>query len=267
MKRLTITIIILFMAFTMACKKSSNIPAVEGRASDPGITQLAQSSSKPSTASPAPSANPFKAPPVPLSTTVTAPGMNPPHGQPNHRCDIPVGAPLNSPPKSSNAAPSATTQSNSPVQITTTPITSSQLNSPNQTTAEGMNPPHGQPNHRCDIAVGVPLDSPPGTGKTTPPGASQSTAPYQVTTSPSTASQPNSPVQITTTPLSAGQSNAPVQPTAPGMNPPHGQPNHRCDIAVGVPLDSPPGTGKTPSAQGTSPSTSSPPINIVPAPK
>jgi hypothetical protein len=26
-------------------------------------------------------------------------------------------------------------------------------------TAEGMNPPHGQQNHRCDIAVGAPLDS------------------------------------------------------------------------------------------------------------
>ena len=33
--------------------------------------------------------------PVP---TVTQPGMNPPHGQPNHRCDISVGAPLNSKP-------------------------------------------------------------------------------------------------------------------------------------------------------------------------
>ncbi len=267
MNRLTLTIVILFIALTMACKKSSEIPSLEGRASDPGTTQLAQSSSKTSTASPASSANPFKAPPVPLSATGTAPGMNPPHGQPNHRCDIAVGAPLNSPPKSSNSAPSVTTQSNSPVQITTTPTTSSQLNAPNQTTAPGMNPPHGQFGHRCDIAVGVPLDSPPGTGKSTPPGTSQSTAPYQVTTSPSTASQPNSPVQITTTPLSTGQSNAPVQPTAPGMNPPHGQPNHRCDIAVGMPLDSPPGTGKTAPGAVASPSTSSPPIQIVPAPK
>ena len=30
--------------------------------------------------------------------TQTAPGMNPPHGQPGHRCEIPVGAPLNSKP-------------------------------------------------------------------------------------------------------------------------------------------------------------------------
>ena len=29
--------------------------------------------------------------------------MNPAHGQPNHRCDIPVGAPLNSPPSQPQA--------------------------------------------------------------------------------------------------------------------------------------------------------------------
>ncbi len=93
--------------------------------------------------------------------------------------------------------------------------------SQSSTTAPGMNPPHGQPNHRCDIAVGAPLDSPAGTGKTTP-----------------VASQQNVPGQTT------------IPPMAPGMNPPHGQPNHRCDIAVGAPLDSPPGTGKTPPATG-----------------
>jgi hypothetical protein len=32
----------------------------------------------------------------------------------------------------------------------------------------------------------------------------------------------------------------PVQKVAPGMNPAHGQPNHRCDIAVGEPLNSKP---------------------------
>src|SRR5690606_31144410 len=39
---------------------------------------------------------------------------------------------------------------------------------------------------------------------------------------------------------------ATVQPTAPGMNPPHGEPGHRCDIAVGAPLNSP---KQTPAAQ------------------
>lgn len=32
--------------------------------------------------------------------------------------------------------------------------------------------------------------------------------------------------------------NTNVAPTKPGMNPPHGQPGHRCDIAVGAPLNS-----------------------------
>ena len=62
--------------------------------------------------------------------------LNPAHGQPDHRCDIPVGAPLDSKPVQTNTQPTV------------------------QATAPGMNPPHGQPNHRCDIAVGAPLNSP-----------------------------------------------------------------------------------------------------------
>ena len=38
----------------------------------------------------------IQATPSTQSTTVTPPGMNPPHGQPGHDCKIPVGAPLNS---------------------------------------------------------------------------------------------------------------------------------------------------------------------------
>lgn len=81
--------------------------------------------------------------------TVTAPGMNPPHGQPGHRCDISVGAPLNSKP---TTQPVVTTQQPSQTVITQQPTTP---------TAPGMNPPHGQPGHRCDIAVGAPLNSKP----------------------------------------------------------------------------------------------------------
>ena len=100
---------------------------------------------------------------TPVQTPVqqTAPGMNPPHGQPNHRCDIPVGAPLNSKP----AAPATTTGktiSGQPQQVVMTQV-------PNKIkTLPGMNPPHGEPNHRCDIAVGAPLNSKPATVTTTP---------------------------------------------------------------------------------------------------
>lgn len=65
-------------------------------------------------------------------------GMNPAHGQPGHRCDIAVGAPLNG----ASATPSAT-----PVQANSTPVK----------VGEGLNPAHGQPGHRCDIKVGDPL--------------------------------------------------------------------------------------------------------------
>lgn len=92
--------------------------------------------------------------------TTTAPGMNPPHGQPNHRCDIAVGAPLNSKPNApATTAPVVTTTQQPAQTVTTTqqPVV----------TAPGMNPPHGQPNHRCDIAVGAPLNSKPTTPVTT----------------------------------------------------------------------------------------------------
>ncbi len=101
-----------------------------------------------------------------VAAQATAPGMNPPHGQPGHRCDIPVGSPLNSKP-ATTSAPTGT------LTTTTTPA---------QATAPGMNPPHGQPGHRCDIPVGSPLNSKPaapatGTISTTPappPGATAS---------------------------------------------------------------------------------------------
>ena len=88
-----------------------------------------------------------------MPTTSVAKGMNPAHGQPGHRCDIPVGAPLNAPAV-------ATNQQNtnaSTTAVTTTPVQMTSNQAESTTTAEGMNPPHGQANHRCDIAVGAPL--------------------------------------------------------------------------------------------------------------
>lgn len=51
-----------------------------------------------------------------------------------------------------------------------------------------LNPAHGQPGHRCDIAVGQPLNS------------------------------------------------KPEKKVSGNMNPAHGQPGHRCDLPVGAPL-------------------------------
>ena len=95
--------------------------------------------------------------------------LNPPHGQPNHRCDIPVGSPLNSPPagtgvnttNSDPASAAKTVQNPSTPTIENamrmnTPQTQEATGSDGKTTAR-LNPPHGQPGHRCDIPVGSPL--------------------------------------------------------------------------------------------------------------
>lgn len=103
--------------------------------------------------------------------------LNPPHGEPNHRCDIPVGAPLNSPPvnapqistnnqiqaapiQNSNTAPVIPNNSNAPTIENAKRINSTQTLrtvTPNTGTKPRLNPPHGQPWHRCEIAVGSPL--------------------------------------------------------------------------------------------------------------
>jgi len=91
-----------------------------------------------------------------------------------------------------------------------------------------MNPAHGQPGHRCEIAVGAPLDGP-----VTKPAMSVGTAPSQKpVTMP--APQPAATAKPAASP--AGTSAT----VAPGTNPPHGQPGHRCDISVGAPLDGKP---------------------------
>lgn len=148
---------------------------------------------------------------VQSAPVAVAKGMNPPHGQPGHRCDIPVGASLNTPIANANTG-------NTPV-VSNTNIT---VPSPTVTTAKtpkGMNPPHGQPGHRCDISVGAPLNSPIAANKpatTTPAGSSN--------------------YSVTVPPAAEATTSAPTTPTPEGMNPPHGQNGHRCDVAVGAPL-------------------------------
>lgn len=109
--------------------------------SDPVITPVSINDQAISSEAPGATLNPATA-----ASAAVGKGMNPPHGQPNHRCDIPVGAPLSSPP----ANPVAT----QPVANTTASTSK---------TAPGMNPPHGEPGHRCDISVGAPLSSAPAT--------------------------------------------------------------------------------------------------------
>ncbi len=81
-----------------------------------------------------------------------APALNPAHGLAGHRCDLPVGAPLN------NAA------SASPVSASPAPAQAPQnINiTPAQPAAAApaglkVNPAHGVPGHRCDLQVGAPI--------------------------------------------------------------------------------------------------------------
>lgn len=125
--------------------------------------------------------------------------LNPPHGEPNHRCDIPVGAPLNT-----------------------------ETNTEKEEPEVMLNPPHGEPNHRCDIPVGAPLNSP--AGITSQPNSS---------IAPDLANNPMAPTVENAKRLNLQRntsSAAPATGEKPRLNPPHGQPWHRCDIAVGSPL-------------------------------
>lgn len=152
--------------------------------------------------------------------------LNPPHGQPGHRCDIAVGAPL---PNDGNVVAQAQSQAHPVSQGEAMPVVSGgmpqqvvQVQQPqNQQSyvgpkGEKLNPPHGQPGHRCDIPVGAPLNSKP---------AAQPAAPQQQVTQ----------QQIVIDPQQAQQHTGTTEPGFSGKpNPPHGQPGHRCDIAVGA---------------------------------
>jgi hypothetical protein len=104
-------------------------------------------------------------PAAPAAVT-TAPGMNPPHGQPGHNCGIPVGAPLNTAAKPAAApqqskAATITSASTTPGTVTNNGTTVTTVNNNAATTptvtAPGMNPPHGAEGHVCSVAVGAPL--------------------------------------------------------------------------------------------------------------
>ncbi|RBQ03516.1 hypothetical protein [Pedobacter miscanthi] len=123
--------------------------------------------------------------------------FNPPHGQAGHTCALAVGAPLN---QTAVAQP----QQNAGPQPAPSPAPAVAVVN---TSGKKLNPKHGEPGHRCDIAIGAPLDS----------------KPTQVVT----ITQP-------------AVTQVPAVKVGKGLNPPHGQPNHRCDLAVGAPLNSKP---------------------------
>ncbi|PZW39222.1 hypothetical protein LX95_02364 [Mesonia algae] len=75
------------------------------------------------------------------NTTPENDAANPPHGEAGHRCDIPVGAPLNSKPANQQQQ----------IQVNGNPVQQQARKT------ENTNPPHGEPGHDCGIPVGAPL--------------------------------------------------------------------------------------------------------------
>ena len=152
--------------------------------------------------------------PAPIAT---AAGMNPAHGQPGHRCDIPVGQPLSGQPAATPVSQTVNTGNSNTIQIDPNSMSSGKVTIDNNSgkqikTAPGMNPPHGQPGHRCDIPVGQPLNS-----KAAP-------APQPV----------QNVIQTTPAPAPAAQNIAMGE--KPKLNPAHGEPWHSCSLKVGDPL-------------------------------
>lgn len=79
--------------------------------------------------------------------------LNPEHGMPGHRCEIPVGAPLTSKPEDfqNNAGASQNMMPQNGPRIESQPI------KPGAASGARLNPAHGQPGHDCNIPVGDPL--------------------------------------------------------------------------------------------------------------
>jgi hypothetical protein len=140
------------------------------------------------------------------------------------------------PPTQEQSAP-ASTEPVQPVEAETTA-----KSSPDQNNAEVMlNPPHGEPFHRCEIPVGAPLNSAPAstTQQSVTNNPDQSTALQTSGSAQNITNNPFAPTVENAMRMNSSEprsSTAPATGTKPRLNPPHGQPWHRCDVAVGSPL-------------------------------
>jgi hypothetical protein len=99
--------------------------------------------------------------PAAVNASTTPPELNPPHGQPFHRCDIPVGSPLKAA-APAKTAPVINRTGTAPTLENAARLNNRQTNNPTAPTIANatppkLNPPHGQPFHRCEIPVGSPL--------------------------------------------------------------------------------------------------------------
>ncbi len=92
------------------------------------------------------------------SSTTTSDGvaLNPPHGEPGHVCEIPVGQPLDG--SGSSGTENIQMQPPAGMDVSTTVIDPSQTQTPEVQLPSGTpNPAHGLPGHVCAVGVGEPL--------------------------------------------------------------------------------------------------------------
>lgn len=139
MKQIKNLLGISLLATLMACNSSEGEGNVQLNQAAPPLQPVATSTTA--------AADTNKVSSMPMQQTAVA--VNPAHGMPGHRCDIAVGAPLNSPANANGPAP---------VQIQTAPTNAPLMQQvPANAAGIKLNPPHGQPGHDCTIEVGKPL--------------------------------------------------------------------------------------------------------------
>ena len=226
---------LLFLTIFFSCNENEKLEGLPTSTQQKTETQYIDSTAKEQNALPASmqtkmpataiQPNPTAAPQHIVQPEIAS-STNPPHGQPGHVCGTPV--PNTGTPAKPSASTTAPQMISSPSQIPT----AKQVAMPTPVaTKPGMNPPHGQAGHRCDISVGEPLSS-----KPKPAAPATITTPQNVTQQVVEAATNNSaivnPVPITnnTTPTATTTANK-GKP-----NPAHGQPGHDCKVGVGKPL-------------------------------
>lgn len=139
----TLTILIASIALLYSCDKTkTKIAENEAPKGDSVANNITENTTIPAPAEVASSVTN-----VPVSGK---PALNPAHGQPYHRCEIAVGAPIDSAPAQQNAPQ---TQTPSILSPTVAPAPQAQSLGPKP----ALNPAHGEPHHRCELAVGAPL--------------------------------------------------------------------------------------------------------------
>ncbi len=201
---------LIFIAILSACGSEDQKSLVDASKSETNLPAAQLPSADPTT-----NAAVAVAPPVEQMPSGASPQLNPAHGQPGHRCDLAVGAalpgaaPATAPPVAAAPASNSTANNSSSAPKLNLPG----VGAGGSSASPQLNPAHGQPGHRCDLEVGAPL-----------PGSTAQPAQSPITTNNRLANNP------------APALNLPTSNAAIKLNPAHGQPGHRCDLAVGAPL-------------------------------